>query len=515
MVAPSPPRQRVKLGLALGASLLASGCLKVVAEPGCPAHGGHPWAEVTTKHFVVQTDVEAKVARATAEELERGYAELAAAAFPRGLGETERLGVIVLRDQREMTEYFPEMAGFSADRLGGDVEHTPTLVFGGSAYPPDVRAVFLHELTHRFVAYTYGPTPTWLNEGLAEYYSTLRVANGKLVLGETIRGAYVSPGVAPSVRELFAADQATFYAKGVAVPYRRNEIQALYYDTAFALVHYLHNGPEEANDERTRFHELRRGLASGRGFDEVWPKTLGQIPLERLEAGFTRYARAWSWDRLVYDAPSITQAPVERVRELAPEEIDLVWARLLSSRKETRARAKGALEAARSHAPRSPEVAFRAGAFLLQHAPAEAGDMFDDALTERPDDPRYLLGRALSFLLEWGDRSMPRDASVRNEEVLARLTRFARTADELRFVAERLADSGDHERALRTANRAIAVDPGYFGGRAALAYVHFAAGRLDDAISEQQRALALVPHGIQTSGLVAQLTKYRAARNTK
>lgn len=110
---------------------------------------------------------------------------------------------------------------------------------------------------------------------------------------------------------------------------------------------------------------------------------------------------------------------------------------------------------------------------------------------------------------------MPRDASVRNEEVLARLTRFARTADELRFVAERLADSGDHERALRTANRAIAVDPGYFGGRAALAYVHFAAGRLDDAISEQQRALALVPHGIQTSGLVAQLTKYRAARNTK
>ncbi|MFO0640608.1 MAG: hypothetical protein U0183_15420 [Polyangiaceae bacterium] len=504
-------RSRLSTSIAgLVALVMATGCVKNVARPGCPAHGGHPWYEVTTKHFVVRTDVEATQVASAVTELERGYSELTAAAFPRGAGGAERLGIVLLHDQREMSEYWPKYSGFSAERLGGDIEHTPTLVLAGSGYPPAVRATFLHELTHRFVAYTYGAVPIWLNEGLAQYYSTLKVEHGKMTLGEVVPGAYVPPGVAPNVRALLDADQSTFYANDVAVPYRRDEIVALYYHAAFAFVHMLSNGDDAL---RARFRLLRTSLGDGKSFVESWAKSVGEIPLEGLEGQFSRYASGWSWDRFVYDAPKIEVAPIEKTRPLADYEIDLMWARLLWGEKDGKELAKAALEAARSHDLDSPEVAYRAACMALRSDATEARALFHDVLVRTPDDPRALFGEVLAIAREWQGKSMPEAAASRQRDALARLESHARTADQLLLVARSQTEGNALDAALATAKRAVALDPGYFGGHVILAEAHFAAGRLGEAVAELEHGLAIVPDSVHAGKYVQLLGKVRAARD--
>ena len=501
------------LFVVLGALSFETGCVKNVAQPRCPAHGGLPWYEATTKHFVVRTDMEQNKIRATVEELERGYSELAAAAFPRGVGNAERLTLVLLHDQREVSEYWPMLGGFSAERLGGDIEHAPTLVFAGAGYPPAVRMTFLHELTHRFVAYTYGPTPMWLNEGLAMYYSTLRVENGKMILGDVVPGAYAPAGVAPSVRELLAANQSTFYANDVAIPYRREEVRALYYSAAFAFVHYLSNGPANEDDLLTRFRLLKSSLGEGKSFVETWPKTLGEVPLETLEREYLQYVGNWSWDRFVHDAPKLDVAPMESIRQLADYEIDLEWARLLWGDKDTRPLAKTALEAASSHAPDSPEVAYVAGSHALQAEPAEARARFHDALEKSANDPRFLYGYALALHREWRGKPMPEDTIQKLHDTLTRLEKVARTTDELSLVADYHVASRDLEAARLGAEKAIAIDPGYFGGRVTRAMVYFASNRFAEAVADQERAISLLPDGVSAHGFLVDLAKYRAARD--
>lgn len=41
-------------------------------------------------------------------------------------------------------------------------------------------ATTFHEVAHLIAAWHLGPTPPWLNEGLAEYFETMRVANGQV-----------------------------------------------------------------------------------------------------------------------------------------------------------------------------------------------------------------------------------------------------------------------------------------------------------------------------------------------
>lgn len=492
-----------------------TGCAKTVAAPGCPAHGGHPWYEVRTRHFTIRTDVARDDVKKTAESFERGYTELAAAGFPRGLGGAASLDLVVLHDQRELSEHWPDRGGFSVERLGADIEHAPTLVFPGSGYPPQVRAVFLHELTHRFVAYRYGPVPTWLNEGLAEYYSTLRFENGKAVLGDVVPGAYVPAGVAPSVRELLAAKQSTFYAEDVSVPYRRDEVRALYYSASFAFVHFLSNGPDEKDDLRGRFRRMRGLLSDGKGYGPAWEATFGDVPLENLEEGFRAYVTSYGWDRFVYDAPKLEIDGTATIRALDDLEIDLLWARLLAGEKGADERAKLALAAARVHAPRSAEVDYVEGSLALARDPAGARASFEEALLARPEDPRILFGLVLALVAEGRGRQMPPANEARVGALVGTLAKVARTADQLGLVAEWECMHGDGSAALAAAERAITIDPGYFGSHLVRARVYFESKRFAEATAEQERAIALLPDSASAHRHLRDLARYRAARDAR
>lgn len=507
---PSTRSVRAFASLVLALSGL-TGCVRQVAPGRCPKEGGNPWYQAVTAHFVVTTDLEEQKVRPAVSELERGYAELSAAAFPKGAGNADRLAIVIVRDDLEMAQHFPSYGGFSTERLYGTLEYEPTLVFPGprySAYESYVRSTFLHELTHRFIAYNYGAVPMWVNEGLAEYYSSLRIDGDKLVLRGGV-GVSVGSAVSPSIAELLDSNRETFYAEKQKVELLRDDSRRRYYAGAWALVHFLLNG-EDAR--RKRFSHFVTELGEGKSQTVAWNETVGTEAPDALQSSFDTYLKRYDWDTLVFPAPHLSVSPIESVRTLSDAESDLVWARIQATSKDERSLALLAFDRAIAHDHDAPEVVYRRASYLVSIG------QIDEAIEElrratslgtARDRCRasYGLARALGRKREDG----PLSASQVSLEAasVANLAECAQTVSELTLAAEIFTKQGDLERALKAADRAIARDPAYRFAYGARGDVHARAGRLELAIADYERGVALVPDGADPRAFTTALAKAR------
>ena len=80
---------------------LLSGCAHVAPE--CATHGGTPWLEVSSQHFVVRTNLSADEARGTVVQLERARASLLAV-YPNGGAEKDPLEVVVFTSPAQLQD---------------------------------------------------------------------------------------------------------------------------------------------------------------------------------------------------------------------------------------------------------------------------------------------------------------------------------------------------------------------------------------------------------------------------
>src|SRR5207244_8368198 len=95
--------------------------------------------------------------------------------------------------------------------------------------------VIFHEYTHLLVNNTMGNVPVWFNEGLAEYYSTFTISDGrKVVLGKPISNHVflLRQNKMLPLRTLFQVDQHSPY-------YNERDKQSIFYAESWALMHYL------------------------------------------------------------------------------------------------------------------------------------------------------------------------------------------------------------------------------------------------------------------------------------
>jgi len=169
------------LGVALGLAAL-SGCATGPALL-CPKQGGPEWTRIESRNLVVFSDLPVDDARELTSELEQSLHALEQAAFTRTKPRPARTNVVALRHERSYRAVMPgRSVGAFARRLPGDLEASPTLLLWGEL-GEEARRIFLHELTHELFARNFGPSPVWMNEGWAEYYSTLELENGRILLG--------------------------------------------------------------------------------------------------------------------------------------------------------------------------------------------------------------------------------------------------------------------------------------------------------------------------------------------
>ena len=500
--------------LAACIGMLATGC----APARCPQAGGPAWRELATPHFRVKTDLDESAAREAVNGFETEYAQLVSAAF-RGIDTTRPFDVVLLRSEDEFHEWVsPIFAGSYMSQFPLDIERSPTITLfaGGDADAQAVaRVTFLHELTHRFIARAFLPVPTWLNEGLAEYYSSMSVVDGRVTFGDmplTMR--LVTPDRPVPAKELLEDDPAHFYAKEDRGDSGR-ERRTGNYASAWALVHFLKNGPDRYSRRFSAFLHLLR--APPRETAEVaWSKAFGDVPEAEFEDAFRDYVELPSWKTYSHVLASLATPPAPALRSMTDAEVHVVRARLLSWDHSPR-RIAEELELLRAHAETPTEAQYWIGALdLMTKHPTAAHDHFATALAASPGDARLdyadviatkeMLAASLSLA-----KVEQAKLHTRAVALLESLTKSASRVEELAMAAEFLARTDWLEPAQQLADRAVNDDPDSAVAHGVSAHVAFRRGRLEDAVLEQTRAIELAGSG--GVKLEPVLAEYRTARD--
>ncbi len=244
------------------------------------------WVRVETPNFVVFGEVGEKRTRDVAAEFER-FREALGRVLPGAAPKAPVPTVVVVFDNRRSFEpYRPlyhgkpiDLSGiFSSDR---DINHVALAL---EDREQGLRTIF-HEYVHLVVSNITDAIPPWLNEGLAEYYSTFLVTDdGKTAtMGSVIEPHLLMLNEQPllPLKDLLAVTHDS-------PMYNEGQRRGVFYAESWALVHFL-SSSEPARSKQLAEYARVTGL--GVPPADAWQQVFGAYdPLPDLR----RYIRQFS-----------------------------------------------------------------------------------------------------------------------------------------------------------------------------------------------------------------------------
>ena len=513
------------LTLALLAALAAAGCI-VHAPLALPEAGDMPWSEIRSRHFRLVTDLDADDADSVVRTFEHTYGLLAKVLFAGEAAPDFETQVLAFRTEGELHEFIPPpYTGRYMYRLPNDIQSAPTVVMAGKPSPAN-RVLLAHELTHRFNHVAFQSMPVWLNEGLAQYYSTVRGDVAHPVVGELdpengfasgsvrsdpthviFQGALIDIAKVPLPSALMQLDRDHFYGRDAELANRQSvkadERIAQHYAATWAFTHMLMQSSGRGGDLRRAVedpanrHDLAAALRS----------------IEREGAGIDRefetYLRTPILWRQHHEGPPPSLAGVSR-RALTEAEVLAWWTRLDSFEGRTAERSSRRLEEGVARWPGDPDLEFLRGRRdMLMKKAKEAELHFNQALARRPGDAGYQLALGLLYLRErTGTSWPPPERAALLSATFDKLGEVARTPLELNTVAIYHMMKTTAAQALPFAERAAHADPDCWSCLHTYAAATFQLGRAADAAELERAALQRLPDDAD-SEMTAVLTRDR------
>lgn len=405
-----------------------------------------------------------------------------------------RLKIIAFRSETEYSRY----------RLNaGSAAYYQQTHRGDYIVLPDLdarhRIVALHEFTHFLVAHSGYTLPLWLNEGLADFYSTFRVTDDTLTLGHPVPGrlAILHARTWLPLNKLFEVSTTSPY-------YSESESMKLFYSESWALAHMLCASPAYSGRFTLFLQMLSDGHDPAQAIQFIYNKTLTQV-----EEDLRSYANS---SHLPLVSLRITPAEIARDASqpspISNSEMDLNLADLALTDPNTRATVEDRLAAAASRSPRSsgPEEAL--GYLALRKGNlAEARNHFRTAADRNSSDANVL------FYLAHLDHA----AGAPPEQVIALLQRSLALNPDLTDARLELglleAEAGDYEAALAALQTVHSPRPeNAYAAAYTEAYCYAYTDRLPEARNAAQYAQSLAASE-QDRAEVAQLSEYISQQN--
>ena len=228
--------------ITLAAVLVATAATVTGQQPGAdvaPAQRNSSWREITTADFVVTGNASTGELKRTLGELTRfrdSLARLLPGALVRGPVPTY---VVVMRDFDDFRRFQPrDASGKLQQNVGGYFSRgadANVIVLPASRGDGSLQTIF-HEYTHYFFSRNVRtPVPTWLNEGLADFYSTFRGD----YRGKTLIGAAPGSRVAALRSSTFVPLRDIVAPKDLESTWRWERQIGMFYAESWALVHYI------------------------------------------------------------------------------------------------------------------------------------------------------------------------------------------------------------------------------------------------------------------------------------
>jgi tetratricopeptide (TPR) repeat protein len=148
-----------------------------------PAAEPSPWLEIHSQHFTVITDAGEKKGREVALRFEQMRAVFALLLTKDRLNQPLPLTIVALKDDKLYYQVAPLRQGQPIDVPGfflpGDDQDFIVL----NLFEEESWRAVSHEFAHMLLNYNYPPAQGWFDEGLAEYFSSVRVDNKQVEIG--------------------------------------------------------------------------------------------------------------------------------------------------------------------------------------------------------------------------------------------------------------------------------------------------------------------------------------------
>jgi hypothetical protein len=273
------------VAVARAAAVAITGAGGCAALPPCPARGGPAWIELTTEHFAVRTDLGDAAAHEVITDLEETRAAMLAAVWPGAPGPPDRVPVIALASNRELSTFTdPDVRGIWIRKAP-----FPATIVAGAIHDRDRRQVLRHELAHHLSRWFLPQQPLWFSEGIATFLETIHYdrERQRAVVGEPSADRYR----AVSTWAMFPAHRLLSAATPAVVEMGQFEA------SSWLLVHYLINHRDDA------FRNFQRRLGAFEHPRDAWAAELGDLDDVRLSTTLDEYAASGNYIVLHIPAP--------------------------------------------------------------------------------------------------------------------------------------------------------------------------------------------------------------------
>ncbi|HEX8843039.1 MAG TPA: tetratricopeptide repeat protein [Pyrinomonadaceae bacterium] len=242
------------------------------------------WTSVQSKNFLLVGNAGEREIRKVAARLEQ-FREAFMHLLPvEHFDSTVPMTVMVFRTDDAYRPFEPLYQGRPAGVAGFFLSSQEVDYITLSVDSKHVRspyALAFHEYVHLLVRNSFRNAPVWFNEGLAEYYSTFEIADGKRVtLGKPIQ----SRVRILRQRELLPLET-LFKVDGASEHYNEQAKREIFYAESWALVHYLLSGPRRV--QLSNYLDL---LGKGSSIEDAFRQAF-QTSFAEMENELRQYIR--------------------------------------------------------------------------------------------------------------------------------------------------------------------------------------------------------------------------------
>ena len=342
------------------------------------ASAADEWIGLTTPHFRLFTTSDLKTAAAALQTFESARYFFEKSGVLHSIPSSV-VQIVAFRSEQEYRSYGinPGACGYYQRTRRADY-----IVMSDLA--PEHHQIGVHEYTHFVFEHSGLTLPLWLNEGLADLYSSVAGSQGHVVLGRAPFGRVYA------LEKESWIDLGTLLDIGRDSPYySQPQKMLLFYAESWALTHML----ALSQDYAAAFPKFVELISSGVSARESLAKIYGKSP-DQVMADLHTYLSRRQLPTHVFDL-DLAAAEVEPQPLAAPrEQADLALADLAASNANMEAAGAAALNSFSGRYPDSPEAEESLGYLALRHNHSEEARLHFQKAVDRhstaPDVIFYL-----------------------------------------------------------------------------------------------------------------------------
>ncbi len=352
------------------------------------------WTAVSSPNFRLITTAGAGEARRTIEYFEQ-VRDFSERIRPTHVKNRLPVTIVLFRNEKEFRPYAPSeaaMAFYTGDHA------RDYIVMSGAG--DDDKPVAVHEYMHLLVRRMELDLPPWLNEGIAELYSTLRPRAGKIALGMVPQGRAITLTIEKWIplKRLVEVEQDD-------PEYNKKAHAGTFYAQSWMLVHMLALSDSYAKGFGKFVAAVSDGATSEAAFQAIYGKDLAAVSRD-----LNAYYRADSLKLVLFDT-SLEKFARFEPKPADPFEVELHLARIKADTGHTE-EAWSRLQKLKANNPERWEIYEAIGSVAVRRRDMLAAEAaYRRAVNLKPDD----------WSVYWNYAKVAQQDPAQKEPVLAAL----------------------------------------------------------------------------------------------